>query len=196
MSTCAATSGPYRIGKSQAPALRQDSTMLPRATQRQPTATRWTTPLAGSCPQVLGYDTGTPSPCARRASRSATLSVHLNRHDFMLMRSLHFPARLGRVQRDAGQLSLRAPRPRALSCQSLPVPEVHSSDRLSSGCQSEPFRVEMWDPTDQHIRWVISASASVFVSHAAMDAAIANYPDQRFTLRNGIQVIRQHPPTR
>ena len=54
----------------------------------------------------------------------------------------------------------------------------------------------MWDPTDQHIRWVISASASVFVSHAAMDAAIANYPDQRFTLRNGIQVIRQHPPTR
>jgi hypothetical protein len=26
-----------------------------------------------------------------------------------------------------------------------------------------------------------------------MDAAIANYPDQRFTLRNGILVIRQHP---
>ena len=59
-----------------------------------------------------------------------------------------------------------------------------------------PFRFEMWDPTDKHIRWVISASACVFVSHAAMDAAIANYPDQRFTLRNGIQVIRQHPTTR
>jgi hypothetical protein len=26
-----------------------------------------------------------------------------------------------------------------------------------------------------------------------MDAAIANYPDQRFTLRNGMLVIRQHP---
>src|SRR5579859_7663496 len=24
-----------------------------------------------------------------------------------------------------------------------------------------PFRVEMWDGTDQHVRWVIAASASV-----------------------------------
>jgi hypothetical protein len=55
------------------------------------------------------------------------------------------------------------------------------------------FRVEMWDQSDQHIRWVIAASASVAIGHAAMDAAIANYPDQRFTLRNGILVIRQHP---
>ena len=58
-----------------------------------------------------------------------------------------------------------------------------------------PFRVEMWDRSDQHIRWVIAASASVAVGHAAMDAAIANYPEQRFTLRNGILVIRQHPRT-
>jgi hypothetical protein len=56
-----------------------------------------------------------------------------------------------------------------------------------------PFRVEMWDQSDQHIRWVIAASASVVVGHAAMDAAIANYPEQRFTLRNGILVIRRHP---
>ena len=53
--------------------------------------------------------------------------------------------------------------------------------------------VEMWDQSDQHIRWVVAASASVAVGHAAMDAAIANYPEQRFTLRNGILVIRQHP---
>jgi hypothetical protein len=44
----------------------------------------------------------------------------------------------------------------------------------------------MWDRSDQHIRWVIAASASVAVGHAAMNAAIAVYPDQRFTLRNGI----------
>ena len=56
-----------------------------------------------------------------------------------------------------------------------------------------PFRVEMWDQSDQHIQWVIAASASVAVGHVAMDAAIANYPDQRFTLGNGILVIRQHP---
>jgi hypothetical protein len=58
-----------------------------------------------------------------------------------------------------------------------------------------PFRVELWDQSDQHIRWVVSASSSAALGHAAMDAAIANYPDQRFTLRNGILVIRQHPPT-
>jgi hypothetical protein len=55
-----------------------------------------------------------------------------------------------------------------------------------------PFRVE-WDRSDQHLRWVISASASVAVAHAAMHAAIANNPDQRFTLRNGIQIIRGNP---
>ena len=48
-----------------------------------------------------------------------------------------------------------------------------------------PFRVEMWDQSDQHIQWVIAASASVAVGHVAMDAAIANYPDRRFTLGMG-----------
>ncbi len=57
-----------------------------------------------------------------------------------------------------------------------------------------PFRVELWDRHDQHIRWVIAAASSVAVGHAALDAAIASYPDQRFTLRNGIQVIREHVP--
>jgi hypothetical protein len=57
-----------------------------------------------------------------------------------------------------------------------------------------PFRVELWDRSNQHIRWVIAASSSVAIGHAALDAAIANYPDQRFTLRNGILVIRQHMP--
>ena len=57
-----------------------------------------------------------------------------------------------------------------------------------------PFRVELWDRHDQHIRWVIAAASSVAVGHAGLDAAIAPYPDQRFTLRNGIQVIREHVP--
>jgi hypothetical protein len=57
-----------------------------------------------------------------------------------------------------------------------------------------PFRVEMWDRHDQHVRWVIAASANVAVGHAALDSAIANYPGQRFTLRNGIRVIREHNP--
>jgi hypothetical protein len=57
-----------------------------------------------------------------------------------------------------------------------------------------PFRVELWDRHDQHVRWVIAAASSVAVGHAALDAAVASYPDQRFTLRNGIQVIREHVP--
>jgi len=57
-----------------------------------------------------------------------------------------------------------------------------------------PFRVELWDRNDQHIRWVIAASSSAAIGHAALDAAIANYPDQRFTLRNGILVIRKYAP--
>jgi hypothetical protein len=57
-----------------------------------------------------------------------------------------------------------------------------------------PFRVELWDRSDQQIRWVIAATSSVAIGHAALDAAIANYPDQRFTMRNGILVIRQHAP--
>jgi len=57
-----------------------------------------------------------------------------------------------------------------------------------------PFRVELWDRSNQRIRWVIAASASVAVGHAALDAAIASYPGERLTLRNGIQVIREYTP--
>jgi hypothetical protein len=57
-----------------------------------------------------------------------------------------------------------------------------------------PFRVEMWDRHDQHIRWLISASASVAIGHAAFDVAIANYPNERFILRNRALVIREHKP--
>jgi len=59
-----------------------------------------------------------------------------------------------------------------------------------------PFRVEMWDRAEQHIRWVVAASSSVTVGHAALDAAIENFPGQRFTLTNGILVIREHPPNK
>jgi len=57
-----------------------------------------------------------------------------------------------------------------------------------------PFRVEMWDRHDKHIRWVVSASSSVAIAHAALDMAAANYPSERFTLRNGALVIREYKP--
>lgn len=57
-----------------------------------------------------------------------------------------------------------------------------------------PFRVEMRDRHDKHIRWVISASSTVSIGYAALDVAIASFPNERFTLRNGALVIRQHSP--
>jgi len=34
----------------------------------------------------------------------------------------------------------------------------------------------------------------VAIGHAALDMAIANYPSERFTLRNGALVIREYKP--
>jgi hypothetical protein len=55
-------------------------------------------------------------------------------------------------------------------------------------------RVELWDHTGQHVRWVIAACGTVTIGHAAFDAAIKSWPNERFSLRNGIQLIREHPP--
>jgi hypothetical protein len=38
-----------------------------------------------------------------------------------------------------------------------------------------PFRVELWDRSAQHLRWVVSASSSVAMAHAAFDVAVATY---------------------
>jgi len=86
------------------------------------------------------------------------------------------------------------------ACEPTHVDRIRRVDAHSCkfACNSDPlrgdFRVELWDRHDQHIRRVIAASASVAVGHAALDVAIATYPGERFTLRNGIQVIREHVP--
>jgi hypothetical protein len=55
------------------------------------------------------------------------------------------------------------------------------------------FRVELWDRHAQHVRWVVAAAGTVSIAHAALDEAIKNWPRERFTLRNGILLIREHP---
>lgn len=55
-------------------------------------------------------------------------------------------------------------------------------------------RVELWTADGQQVRWAIAATASVTVGQAAFDAAVKNWPHERFTLRNGIFLIRQHVP--
>jgi hypothetical protein len=56
------------------------------------------------------------------------------------------------------------------------------------------YRIELWDRHAVHIRWVVAATSTVTIGHAALDAAIASYPTERFTLRQGIRVIRDHVP--
>lgn len=56
------------------------------------------------------------------------------------------------------------------------------------------FQIELWDRHAQHVRWVVAASASVTVANAALDVAIAEYPNQRLTLRKGAMVLREHVP--
>lgn len=68
----------------------------------------------------------------------------------------------------------------------LSNPNLHDIGNLQ-------FRVELWDRHSQHVRWVVAASSSVSIAHAAFDAAIANYPGERFSLRQGIMLIREHP---
>ena len=57
-----------------------------------------------------------------------------------------------------------------------------------------PFRVELWNRNQQHIRWVIAATSSIAVGRAAFDVAISTHIREHLTLRNGAQLIRQHMP--
>ncbi len=50
-------------------------------------------------------------------------------------------------------------------------------------------RVELWTADGVRIRWAIAATANVTVGHAAFDAAVANWPHERFTLRQGTMLV-------
>ena len=55
------------------------------------------------------------------------------------------------------------------------------------------FQIELWDRNADHIRWVVAATSSITIGHAAFDAAVAQYPKERLSLRKGMTVIREHP---
>jgi hypothetical protein len=52
---------------------------------------------------------------------------------------------------------------------------------------------ELWDRHAKHIRWTIGAVGHVTIAQATFDAAVAEWPRERFTLRHGIRLIREHP---
>jgi hypothetical protein len=68
----------------------------------------------------------------------------------------------------------------------LANPNLHDIANMS-------FRVELWDRHAKQIRWVIAASGNVFIAQAAFDAAVTEWPQERFTLRHGIRLICEHP---
>lgn len=71
----------------------------------------------------------------------------------------------------------------------LENPNLHDIENMT-------FRVELWDRHAQHVRRVVAAAGTVSIGHAAFDEAVKNWPDERFTLRQGINLIREHPQRR
>ena len=55
------------------------------------------------------------------------------------------------------------------------------------------FQIELWDQRTGRVRWVVAATASITIGHAAFDVAVGQYPDQRVALRKGAMLIREHP---
>jgi hypothetical protein len=55
------------------------------------------------------------------------------------------------------------------------------------------FQVELWDQRAERIRWVVAATASITIGHAAFDAAVGQYSGQRVALRKGATLIREYP---
>jgi hypothetical protein len=55
------------------------------------------------------------------------------------------------------------------------------------------FRVELWDRHAQHVRWMIAAAGTITIAQATFEAAVREWPHERFTLRQGIRLIREHP---
>lgn len=58
------------------------------------------------------------------------------------------------------------------------------------------FQIELWDQRTERIRWVVAATASITIGHAAFDAAVGQYPGQRLALRKGAMLIRENPPSK
>jgi hypothetical protein len=68
----------------------------------------------------------------------------------------------------------------------LANPNLHDIANMS-------YRVELWEREVDRIRWTLAASGSIVLARAAFDAAVTEWPHERFTLRQGIMTIREHP---
>jgi hypothetical protein len=69
----------------------------------------------------------------------------------------------------------------------LEKPNLHDIANMS-------YRVELWDRHAKHIRWTIAAIGHVTIAQATFEAAVREWPHERFTLHHGIRLIREHGP--
>jgi hypothetical protein len=68
----------------------------------------------------------------------------------------------------------------------LANPNLHDIANMS-------YRIELWDRHAQHIRWTIAAIGHGTIAQATFEATVNEWPHERFTLRHGIRLIREHP---
>jgi hypothetical protein len=55
------------------------------------------------------------------------------------------------------------------------------------------YRIDLWDKHAVHGRWLLAATGNVFVARAAFGEAVKHWPNQRLTLRNGMQLLDENP---
>ncbi len=68
----------------------------------------------------------------------------------------------------------------------LENPNLHDIQNMS-------YRIDLWDRHAVRGRWLVAASGNLFVAGAAFEEAVKHWPDERLTLRNGMQLLREHP---
>jgi hypothetical protein len=68
----------------------------------------------------------------------------------------------------------------------LENPNLHDITNMS-------YRIDLWDRHAVHGRWLVAASGNVFVARAAFEEAVRHWPSERLTLRNGMQILNEHP---
>jgi hypothetical protein len=62
-------------------------------------------------------------------------------------------------------------------------------DRLASGREDLPYKVELWDAAKQAVEQVLAVTASGSIGYAAFYAATREYPDRYITLRHKNSIV-------
>ena len=62
-------------------------------------------------------------------------------------------------------------------------------DRMASGREDLPYKVELWDAARQSVEQVLAVTASGSIGYAAFYAATREYPDRYITLRHKNSIV-------